>query len=447
MNNRLLILIFFMMTLSSIAQDYTLEDCINYAMDKNLSLSNQKINAEISEENYLQSKRNLLPVIEAGASGNQYFGRSIDPTTNDFVNQRLFSSNFYLSTQVSLFNGFIKQNTIKFNKLQHLLSEEQVKQKEIELTYTIMTAFYDAIYYEQLLKVVDEQLSLTKINIDKTNKLIDLGLKAESDLLEILAQESSEKHQLLTIKNQFDNSILLLKRAMNFPINDNLSLHHEQNINSIYQWSVQEIYEHAVNHMPQLQITKLSIKSSENEINIAQGRFYPTLYLGGNYTSGFADSNKENTNISNPNNPIWETIAFNRQFKQNASQSVYLSLSIPIFYQWQSRSKLKIAKLNLENSKNLQEEMARELYQQIAEDHQQLQALIKEQEHLKIVEESQEKVYEIAEKKLNQGLISVLEFYTAKNQLTNTKAELLRVQTQLKIKGRTMKIYLNDTME
>lgn len=438
----ILILFFIINTIKGNANEMNLKDCIAYTLQQNLTLTNKRIHENISKEEYKQSQRNLLPRIDAGGSSNILFGKSIDPTTNAFVNQQLFSMNFQLSSQLQLFNGFIRQNTIKFNKTQYLISHEDVKKLEMELSFQTMTSYFDVLYYQNLMEIVEEQLKLTELNLKKTKKLIKIGLKAQADLLEMEAQKASEIHNRLTVRNKLDNAMFTLKKTMNYPITtpldivaDAIPIPHE-NI------EIDTVYKKALVHMPLVKKARLSYEASKKNVALKRGQFYPSLTLGANYATNFADSRKEKLNPNLKDSPL-HTIPFNDQFSQNASQSVYLHLSIPIFHKWQNRSQVKIAKLQRQIAANNKKESEATLYQQITIDHQQLQSLKKEYKQLEIKNEALLEAYKVADKKLEQGIISVLEFYTAKNQLANAKADLLRTRMQLTIKQKTINIYLN----
>lgn len=423
------------------AQEMSLKDCVLFAVENNISFTNKKIEAAISKEIFQQSKRNLTPSLGLESTGNLFFGKSIDPTTNAFVNQKLFSTNFYLSSQIELFRGFVKQNTIKFNKAQYLMNQEDVRQKEMELSFEVMNNYYDVLYYQNLLEIVEEQVKLTQLNLKKMEKLIEIGLKAQADLLEMQAQEASELHNKLTISNKLESAELSLKKAMNYPVNELLILEKEAQFFVQNTPQISIIYEMALAHMPLVKRSQLAYEASKKNLAIKRGQFYPSLVLGGNYSTNFADSRKERIFPNEKDSPF-RTIRFKDQFSQNASQSIYLQLSIPLFRQWRNRSQVKIAKYEQQIAENEQEDVEIALYQQITTDYQQLQALQKEYQQLNIKEKALEEAYKVVEKKLEKGVISIIEFYTAKNQLANAQAEKLRTQMQLRIKEKTMEYYM-----
>ncbi len=441
---RLIFTVFFVsLSVFGLSQEMKMEACINYALEHNIELFNTEINASIAKEQYQQSKRNILPVIETGISANQLFGRSIDPKTNAYVSKgSILSANMYLGAQINLFAGFKKQNNIRYNKLQYLMSQEQVSQSQMELAFKVMNAYYDVLYFSELEKIAADQVELTKLNLRRIQKQIELGLKAESDLLEIQAQEAAETHRQITVKNKKETALLTLKKLMNFPLNKVIYISENKLVNDKKtDVSVNNIYEAAHSHMPLLKKSELNVKAVQKYLAIQRGNLYPSLNFGGNISSSYTNSWKEPIDPNN-NDLGYETVSLNQQISDNISKQLFLQLNFPIFSRWSNRSAIKIAKYNVETARNELKETEQALHQEITEDYQQLKALEEEQNQLKIKQQAMEEAYKIAEKKLEQGLINVIDFYTAKNQLANAEAELLRTQLQRIIKEKTIDFYL-----
>lgn len=438
--------LFLLGTLTTVmAQGMNLDQCIRYALDNNLSYANKNIEATINNELYHQSKRDFLPEIYGGGSGNKRYGRSIDPTTNTFVNQDFFSMNFYIDSQMELFQGFTRINTLKFQKLRHLISREEIKQQEIEIAFEVMNQYYDVLYFSNLAEIVQEQVELTTLNLEKTLKLIELGLKAESDLLEMKAQEATELHNLVLARNQRDLALLSLKNLMNWPIDKEL---HPENEAMLFTADplpeTKTIYEAALQHMPSVRRAGFDVEAAGKQVDIARGNLAPRLTLGGGVYTNYADSRLEALYPDDPDNPATRTIPFRDQWSQNMARSVYLSLQIPIFNKWNGMSRVKQAKWERTMALNRQKEEQQNLYRLVSEDIQQLRSLHKERELLQAKKDALEEAYVVAEKKLEQGLISVIEFYTAKNQLAQAETDWVRTLLQLKIKEKTIRIYLGE---
>lgn len=438
--------IIFTLALTTVyAQSMNLNECINYALENNLSYENKKIESDIRNEMFRQSKRDFLPNIGAGSTANKQYGRSIDPTTNTFVDQNFFSMNFYLDSQIDLFKGFTQINKSKFEKLNYLIALEEIKQKEIEIAFAVMEKYYDVVYFRNLNEIVKEQVNLSQSNLAKTEKLIELGLKAESDLLEMKAQEASELHNLILAENQRDLALLSLKKLMNYPATDNLNIDEQLSLSSTHtKLDANNVYEIALSHMPSVQMANLEVESSRKNIDIAIGNLVPRIALGSGIYTNFADSRKQLIEPNNPANQLMQTVPFKDQWSQNMAKSIYLGIQIPIFNRWSGQSKIKLAKMERVIATNRQKEEEQNLYQLITEDIQQIKSLNKQLNQLLAKKEAFEKAFTISEKKLEQGLINVIEFYTAKNQLAQAQADWMRTLLQLNIKEKTIQFYLGE---
>ncbi|PIF03352.1 MAG: hypothetical protein CR987_00245, partial [Draconibacterium sp.] len=381
-----------------------MEECIKYALSNNISLSNTEISASVAQEEYRQSKRNMLPIIGTGIGGGQLLGRSIDPKTNTYVSEgSIMSANIYLSAQIDLFDGFKKQNRIRYNKLRYLMSKEDISQAQMELAFKVMNYYYDVLYYIELEKIASEQVKLTQLNLKHTKKQIDLGLKAASDLLEMQAQEASEIHNQIVMKNKKETALLTLKKLMNFPISRNLELSKKALLtfaNTVP--SADSIYKMAQQHMPLLKKSALSVQASKKNLAIQRGNLYPSLSFGGNISSSYSDSWTEPIDPNN-NQLGYKTISLHDQLSSNISKRLFLQLNIPIFSRWANRSAIKIARYNLEVAQNELKDTERLLHQEIVSEHQQLTALVEEQKQLQIKQKAMKEAYKVATKKMEQG--------------------------------------------
>ncbi len=428
----------------ALAQEMSLQECTQYALTNNLTLTNTRINTKIAQEEYQQARRSsVLPTVDAGLSGGQLFGKSIDPNTNNYVDEgTIFSGDVSVAAQLKLFEGFRQQNTIRYNKLRYLMSEEEVNQREVEIAFEVMNRYYDALYYTEMLAIADTQLVLTTLNMKRVQQLVEMGLKAESDLLEMEAQQAAEIHRRTTVKNKRENALLLLKKVMNFPVDQPLMLEKEEFSALTYEAvGVDSICSVAYRVMPSIRRSELKVDAGRRQLAIRKSRWYPSLSLGGVLYSGYADSWMRPINEADPSIG-YETVPLGEQLSRNVSKSISLRLRIPLFSAWANCSAVKNAKYSLAIARNELEISKRTLRQEIAEDYQQMEALAEEQEQLHVKQQAMQEAYRVAEKKMGQGLMNVIDLYVAKNQLANAEAELLRTRFQWTIKKKTMDLYL-----
>jgi len=417
-------------------KDWTLEECIQYAVTNNLDVKKSDIRNEINKESLNQSKRNLLPYISMGASGSNYFGKSLDYDTYEYINTSQLYSNFSFSGGIDLFRGFTRQNTISFRKMNYLAGMEDEKMQKYELAFSVMQGYYNAVYYHGLMEIVKEQKELSEMNLRQTQKQVDLGLKAKSDLLEMESRLAKEELVLIQTQNYYKTAMLDLKQAMNLDPGSDFNidlLTPDISLASAEAKTAPDIYSNAMDFYPTIKAGELRKQAAMKSLSIAKGGLWPSLSMSGGYSSYYSKlEGNDNTD------------SFRSQFKNNASQSVGVSLSVPVFQRFGLRSDVKIARLNYLQAQTDLEKTSQQLLNEITQNSQELESYLAEYNQLVKQVDFAQIAYDAAEKKLLQGLISVIELYDSKNILAQAKSDLLRTKLQYTVKRKTMDVYLGQ---
>ncbi len=205
-------------------EKWSLNDCINYAIKNNLQIQDALLNERTEVLNYRQSKWNLLPGISAGSNAGMNYGKSVDPNTNTIINTSFFNNSYGVGAGMELFHGFMLQNQIRYQKFRkESASNSRIKETD-DLAFEVMNAFYNVTYYEALLTIANEQKDLSELNVKKTQKLIDAGLKAETDLLEVKANLEKDILFCVQTSNNIEASNINLRKAMNLPDSREINL-------------------------------------------------------------------------------------------------------------------------------------------------------------------------------------------------------------------------------
>ncbi|MET2985347.1 TolC family protein [Aureibaculum conchae] len=416
---------------------WTLDECVAYAIEHNLALNNFKYNSNANKETYKQSIRNLLPNLNGYADYNIRYGRSVNDFTNDIINTDFFSNNYSLSSSVDIFQGFQKINSIKASKLLYKAAKEDVLQQKYLLAFRVMSAFYDIRFYEGLLIISEEQAEISQTNYNLVKRQVELGLKAGADLYEAESVLLTDQLAVTQSKNSLEAAQLKLIQEMNLEgettitINTALSELSEAENNNL-TIETDSVYNTATNFIPLIKAEKLRTEAAKKEVAIARGNLYPSISLFAGYGTGYYETNVDDAN---------QIIAFNTQFKDNASKYVGVSLNIPIFNRWANRSNIKQQKIELQGANNSLDIQKQELYKLI-------QQLVQDQKSFSVeVEQSTKKMkaqelsFSIAQKKYEKGMISSIELYQAKNLYTKAQNENLQVKLQLKVTEKTLDFY------
>lgn len=459
-----LILIIFAFTISSFAtraqELWSLQKCIEYALENNISIKQQYLNTQYNENIYEISKASVLPNLNAGADYNLNFGRIVDPYTNDFADNNVKSSNMYISSSVTLFKGFQNTNTIRKNKLNLQASVKDLEKLNNDISLNISTAYLQILFNKEMKQIAENQLEQAKIQEERTRILVNSGKLAQGNLLEMQAQTASDELQYINAQNQLEESYIILKQILD--IKDTVEFAIEEpeisDMPIINNYTFDQVYE-AAQKLPQISAANYRLMSSETELSIARGGRYPVLSLNATYATGFSDARKLFTPGDSMEIPIgylhstYEPVysiqpTFNEnnytytdQLSDNASTSVGFRLSIPIFNGFQVNNNIQNTKINVLNQKYMLETEKNNLYKEIKKAFFDLESAQAKYNSSKKAAEANEKAFEYIEKKYNLGLINSTEYNLSKNNLLMAKSTFVQAKYEYLFKKSILDFY------
>jgi len=434
----MIFLIVLILSLQVAAQEkWTLEKCIAYGIKNNLQLMDAGINEKLAGLNYLQSKWNLLPGVNAGVGAGMNYGRSVDPNTNGFVNTSFFNNSYYLGSSVDLFNGFILQNQIRYQKFRKEAAENSKLNVQDDLAFEVMSAFFNVVYYKELLTIANEQKALSEMIVKKLQILVSTGLKAQTDLLEVMANFEKDELLIIQTSNMIASSMIGLKKAMNLNPDQQIELaipEKEQIEVAEIVSDIPLLYTQHIGWSPSIRLFDSELQASRKIIAISKGGFFPSISLQAGYNTGFYETNK----VDN------QTIAFNRQIRNNRSQYVGASLNIPLFSRNAVRFDVQRARLSFEQSQAKLELAKQTVRYEIEETYNELTASWKELQQSEKQMQADTLAFQAAQKKYDQGMINAVELYTTKNRMANTASLVLHSKLTYEMKKRMLGFYKGE---
>ena len=440
MNFKFSILVLFLsaFSFSAFAQEaWSLDECVSYAIEHNLSLNNFEYTELSDEETYKQSIRNLLPSVNGYTDYFQSFGRAADPNSNIIVSSDFFANNYSLTASIDLFQGFQKINTIRASKLIYSASLEDVEQQKFLLAFRVMKAYYDIKFFEGLLVISQEQLQISQNNFDLVKRQVELGLKAGADLYEAESLLLTDELALTQSQNNFQKAQLQLIQEMNFIGESSILLEPfirdkqltERGVTVVQQDS---IFNNAMSFIPLIKAQQLRAAAARKQLSAARGNLYPSLSLVAGYGTGYYETFVNDLGI---------IIPFREQLKNNSSKYIGFALNIPILNGWSARSRVKQQKIEMlraDNNLDLQEQQLYLTIQQLIQDYTSLQVQIA-QSAKKV--QAQELAFTIAQKRYDKGLVSVLDLTQAKNLFATAQNENLQVLLRFYLNKSTLDFY------
>lgn len=386
---RLLIFFILLITLqqSNAQSGWTLQMAIDHALHNNITIKQGELNVANSHLNYIQSKEALLPGVSAFAGNNFNFGRNINPVNNTYVQQKVQSSSFGLSSQVTLFNGLQNANTIKLNRINEDVSKKDLEVISNTISLQIATQFLQILFNGETIKTSEVAIASTEKQLAMANILFQAGNTNQSAVYELEAKLASDKLNLVTAQNNYRLSLVALANLLQVPFDENFNIESPQV--AVPEETILEgtatIYDKASKSMPEIELSILRYKASLMQQNISKGNYYPTLSLNANVSSLFSDNFKDLINPHTTIVPIGyvqttndivlsqgygydgtKTRPFQTQIKNNLGKSIGLSLNVPIYSNARVRTSVKQAQIASEQQKLNMLKTQNELYTSVA---------------------------------------------------------------------------------
>ena len=412
---------------------WNLARCISFSLENNIGLKKMEIEKKIASEDLNQSKRDLLPGISASSRAGISFGRSIDPNTNGIINTQFFNNSYDLGTSMTLFNGFKLLNQVEYQKFRKRATELNRLNAIDDLAFSVMSSYFDVLYYKGMLKIAEDQVETSRINLKKINKQVELGMKSKTDLLEMSANFETEELRRIQAENSLKTATLQLKQRMNLTDTTAMVLDEEQSPMEVSaQPDQQSLFSAYTQWSPYYQSFEAQLKASRKSLAISRSQLYPSLSANASMGTGYYETTKDDAG---------KTIAFSTQLENNRNKYVGGSLNIPIFSRWAVRSDIKKAKLQVEQAQNTLDEEKQKLYFEMANNLNDLEALEKEYNQYQKQQEADQLAFQASERKFEQGLVSVVDFYIAKTRLANSASQVLNARLHWEIKKKALDFY------
>lgn len=427
------------------AQSWSLDDCMKYAVEHATEVKREVVNARQRKQDYQHAVAGFLPTVTGGVQGQYAWGRNIDPETNTYNNVTTFNNYYQLYAELNVFDGFATINALKQAKLSRDYSATAMQKIQDGRAIDVMQKYVDAAYAEASIRIASEKLNESKRMLDKMKRLYELGEKGRPDVVQMESQVAEDEYNLTHRENVAKQSLLALKSAMNFPVDEELKIQiaEEQNLKlkaenkevSASYTNSEAIYQGFQHISPDLKSAEYEVERARYDYKIAKGRLLPSLSLGGGISTNYYKNLSQKGQYD----------GFASQFRNNQGEYLALTLSIPIYNsdRWHSvkkaRNDWQLAQVNLEETR-------RKLHDQIA------QAVMDAEGYAKELHQMQKKVisdslaYHMSSRKFEEGMLSTFDLHTAAQTLLESRIKELQMQMLLIIKQRLVAYYQGENL-
>ena len=411
----------------------SLHDCMAYAISNSTKMRIQQAaigDAQIGRRDAALAL--FTPQINANTYAYYNFGRSIDPQTNTYFNTTSFHNNYGVSAGYDLFDGFKAVNNLKISKTGLLIAGSQEKQVEADICLAVMEAYYNVVYYKRLVDVYEEQVSVAEQALTKARRQEELGQKGHADVIQMEADLADREYDLINTRNQYESQKMTLADLMFWPVGEELEIEYSvisSEAAGEVEKSADSVVAFALDHNPAVQIASWQALNAKRELNTAKWQTLPSigLYAGWN-TSYYTYQGSA-------------TATFRDQFRNNMGEYVELSLSIPIWNRLNKQSTISRKRHAFEKASAELDQKRRDVESEVRRAIQDRDGAATAYEQACRKAEVQSEAYTLNLKKLEQGLISPLEFQTANNNYLKAQADEMNSLFKYLIKHAVVRYY------
>lgn len=415
-------------------QQWSLEECIGYAIKHNPQHAKQEAQNEVYRINRREAIGGFFPSLNAGTGVSMNFGRGVDPETNTYISNNTFSNAYEIYSSLTLFDGLAQVYRAKMTNIYRLMGYDELQALKDKTRLEVMELFFNALYYKGSVRLAEQQLDESVRNLKKFRRMEELGLTSVPDLAEIEAKEAEDRFLLTRQTNLYHLECIRLKEKMNLPVEEAFSVADYQPAMLIRTEadSAQAIYQTAITTLPALQASARSLAATEMEYRIARSRLYPTLSLSAGFSTGFSRMID-----GSPYMPFWE------QLKIREGTYLGVNLSIPLFNGLSRMSEVQRSRQRTLIAQRQHEETLRQAYSEIEQAIADVNGLADEYRHAQQRTHAMHSAHLLNLRKYEEGLIDAIALSTSSNRLLTSRIEELYTQLKYQLKFNLLNYYKN----
>ena len=459
------VMCFMLATTNAQSSKLSLQQAIDIALKNNILSKQAELQMQNAKLNLKQAKNNRLPDLDGGYNFGFNNGRSIDPFTNGYINQQLSSSNINAQAGVPVFSGLQLKNTIRQNEFAFQTATMEWQQRKDELTLQVILAYLQILNYEDGLVLAKQQADVSKQQVERLEIIAKEGATSPANLSDLKGQYAGDVLGIINAENNLSGGIISLTQLMNIPYDDSLTID-RVGINEtvkMYDALPEEIYTAALQNLASVKATEYKVKSDAMAVKVAGGGYFPTISLYGvlntNYSSaatlnnylGYNEvtssdyvllNNTKQPVITRQNNYSSQKIAYGSQLNNNLSSAYGVSMRIPIFNSFRTRTNVRLARNDEKNSRLIADNVKYQLKQAVEQAYINITTTYKRYTTLQDQSAAYAESFRIAGIRFENGVINSSEYLIAKNNLDRTNATIITTRYEFLLRKKVIDFYM-----
>lgn len=443
---------------------YTLEECMELAMEHNPDLQSENLQAATATIDQARNWEEVLPAVNANYSLGYTDGRSIDPFTNDYINQSLTFSNASLSLNMTVFNGFRLMHQLKQGRRATEASEMEVEEVRQNLRLRVTLAYLQVLNARAEIGLAQARAETTKGQVDRLSVLYREEVGNPADYTDMQGQLANDKMAIATARNRYQTAVIDLFRIIGteeVPGSVFAEVTEDQLL-EVYEYSATEVYEEALQNLAVFRAKQLRLESAESGVKAARAGYVPELSVFGqlntnyssagetfeevgtevNPTNAFVELNGQQTDVFTVD-PVFQasTISYADQFNNNFNSVIGLALNIPLFNGLRNRNNIRQQKISMQETQVDLNNTRFQFKQAIGQAHANMETAFERYQVLSDQVEVYEESFRINEIRFNNGVSNIVEYITAKNNLDASRLNLINAVYEYVLRVKVLEFY------
>ncbi len=417
-------------------QGWTLDRCINYALENNIQIRQSDIAAQTRDVDLNSARSNRLPGVSASASQSWSFGRSLT-IDNTYANTNTASTSFSIGADMTLFAGGRVSGNIHNAQLGLEAAKADLERIKDDVRVQVAQAFIQIVYNRSILDVARNQVTIDSMQVERLDALAAIGKASSAEVASQRATLAQSQLSVTQAQNNLSMSILTLTQLLELPSPEGFDVIQPDadDIEFSIPDSPEQIYAQALDIKPAVKSEEIRLQQASNSIDIAKGGYYPTLSLSAGAGTGYyTSSNRTSDN-------------FGSQMKNNFGPHVGLNLSIPIFSRNNNRNSVRSAQLSMMNQEMQLDNVKKQLYKEIQQAYYNTVSSKSRYESSQEVQTSAQESFELMQAKYEGGKASITEFNESKNRLVTAQADVIKYRYEYLFNTALLEFYRNSSFE
>jgi outer membrane protein len=439
----------------------TLRQCVDIALKNNSDLIRSQTNLKIGNENLYSSRGAFLPSINGYISQGQNAGKSINPFTNTFINQKILTGQYGLSASMNLWNGFSNYNAMRQSAFNSQALEMDVEQAKLDLVLNVLTLYLQVLSNQETLLISVNQKDLSEQQVNRLLAMDKIGAAAPNVLYDAKGQLTVDKLGLIDAKNNLQLSLTNLLQVLNYDEAKPVKLEKIE-ITEIENGQIGILDQATLEKMPLIKASEYRSLSAKKGLQTAWGNAFPSLFLNASIGSNYSDAaaiqkftqlndassdnyviiNNTKTYVYSPQYDVTqEKITLPNQVKNNLNSYIGLILQIPILNSLRNKSQIGISKANYQMMQTLNKNTMTRLGLNIKQASSNLAAAKERLETIKEQSEYYNESFKIAITKFEKGAMTTVDYTFAKNNSNRANLNLVVLKYDYYLKLKTLEYY------